>query len=567
MKQMKWWGWGDPDITFDITARPALWAYLVNSTGIENDRGLKVSNANLESIKLSEPVLNNNFLKILKGILKPEQMQYDFYERLIHTYGKSFRDLWRIRNGIVDRSPDIVCYPGTEEQIQAIVAAATQFDVVLIPFGGGSNIAGCLEPRDCQNRMVLSLDMQHMNKVLEVDSYSMTARIQAGVRGPNMEEQLNQHGMTLGHFPDSFEFSSIGGWVATRSAGMQSDKYGKMEDMVIALKMVTPAGTIVTRPVPKCSNGIGINQLCIGSEGIFGVITEVTVQVHHLPARKQFHGWLFPDFESGISAVYEATLQNIAPSMTRLNDAQKTALSFSYKTRGSFMQQLLSRMLLLHLKFVKKFSMDKVCLMLAAFEGDNINTQIKKISAIYKKHGAVPLGTSPGKSFEKSKYDFPYFRDFVMDYGVTADVSETATTWKNLLPLYYHTQKSIQQAIIDTGSKAWCGCHVSHTYKTGASLYFTFAFKQSSAVLNQYLQVKKSAEDAFIKFNSTLSHHHAVGYEHMPWISDDISATGIKAVQGIKTTLDPKNIMNPGKIIPNNFSLTDWGWTGEQECT
>ncbi len=561
MKQMKWCGWGDSDKTFDISNKPTLWRYLVKATGIADDINRKVPTIPLENITLSEPQLNEAFLAELNHVLQPEQIKQDHYERLIHTYGKSFRDLWRIRNGIIPQAPDIVCYPQSEEEVQTILTAANQCNVVVIPFGGGSNIAGCLEPRQHRDRMIVSLDMKKMNRVIEVDSYSMIARIQAGTMGPELEKQLNEQGVTLGHFPDSFEFSSLGGWVATRSAGMQSDKYGKIEDMVIALRMITPTGALITRTVPKSSNGIGINQLCIGSEGILGVITEVTMQVHHLPRKKEFHGYLFPNFEKGIAAIYEATSQNVMPSMTRLNDADKTALSFAYKTKGSFFHNLLSNGMKYYLKWFKKINFDTVCLMLVGFEGNNISSQVKKINAIYKKMGGVHLGTSPGKSFEKAKYDFPYFRDFVMDYGVSADVSETATTWKNILPLYYHARQSIQQAIAETGSKSWCGCHISHTYKTGASLYFTFAFKQSDEVLTQYLRVKKAAEDAFIACGSTLSHHHGVGYEHLPWISDDISMIGVKAIQGIKASLDPNNIMNPGKIIPSDLPLKDWGWT------
>jgi alkyldihydroxyacetonephosphate synthase len=325
--------------------------------------------------------------------------------------------------------------------------------------------------------------------------------------------------------------------------------------------MVSPNGTLVTRTVPKSSNGIGINQLCIGSEGILGVITEITMQIHRMPGEKEFHGYLFPTFEQGVAAIYECGLQNVMPSMTRLNDADKTALSFAYKTKDSFFHAILSKVIKFYLKKMKKFKFEQACLTLVGFEGDKIKDQIKKVSAIYKKKGGIHLGMSPGKSFEKSKYDFPYLRDFVIDYGLSVDVSETATTWKNLLPLYYKTRDNIQKAIRETGSKPWCGCHVSHTYKTGASLYFTFAFKQSGDVLKQYLHVKKAAQDAFIQQGGTLSHHHAVGREHMPWISDDISATGVKVIQSVKASLDPNNIMNPGKMIPGDSPLAEWGWT------
>lgn len=555
---MKWWGWGELTKIFDIQNKPELWPYIVKISGINNDINQTVSPVNLDTIALKASRKNEDFLRNLKKFLKVEQIKDDSYERLIHSYGKSFRDLWRIRNGIINQAPDLVCYPETEEQIQSIIAAAHEFDVVVIPFGGGSNIAGCVEPRGCQNRLVLSLDMKSMARVLEIDNYSMVARIQAGIMGPELEAQLNQQGMTLGHFPDSFEFSTLGGWVATRSAGMQSDKYGKIEDMVIALRMVTPSGILVTRNVPKSSNGIGVNQLCVGSEGTLGVITEVTMQIHRMPAKKEFHGYLFPNFEKGVTAIYECALQGFQPSMTRLNDAEKTALSFAYKTKSSFLHALLSKGIKFYLKKIKKIDFDQACLMLVVFEGDTIKSQIKKASAIYKKRGGVHLGTGPGRAFEKGKYDFPYLRDFVMDRGLSADVSETATTWKNLLPMYYSVRKSILQAIRETGSQPWCGCHISHTYKTGASLYFTFAFKQAENVLEQYLHVKKAAEDAFIQCGGTLSHHHAVGFEHLPWISDDISATGIKAIQGIKTSLDPNNIMNPSKIVPGDLPFIEW---------
>ncbi len=558
MRQMKWWGWGEPVKIFDIKNKPALWPYMVKVSGIDGDINNTVPPINLDNIVLRAPRVNEDFLAAIKKILKPEQIKDDSYERLIHSYGKSFRDLWRIRNGIINQAPDMVCYPETEQQIQAIVAVAHQFHIVVIPFGGGSNIAGCIEARECQNRVVLSLDMKAMARVLEIDCYSMVARIQAGIMGPELEVQLNQQGMTLGHFPDSFEFSTLGGWVATRSAGMQSDKYGKIEDMVIALRMVTPSGILVTRNVPKSSNGIGINQLCVGSEGTLGVITEITMQIHRMPVEKEFHGYLFPNFEKGVAAIYECASQGLQPSMTRLNDADKTALSFAYKTKSSSLHAILSKGIKFYLEKFKKFDFEQACLMIVAFEGDTIKSQIKKVSAVYRQMGGVHLGMGPGKAFERGKYDFPYLRDFAMDHGLSADVSETATTWKNLLPMYYYVRKCILQAIGETGSQPWCGCHVSHTYKTGASLYFTFAFKQAENVLKQYLHVKKAAEDAFIQCGGTLSHHHAVGFEHLPWMNDDISATGIKAIQGIKASLDPNNIMNPGKMVPSDLPLADW---------
>lgn len=550
---MKWWGWGDPQKEFIIHDKPNLWPYITQSCNLPNNVPLKLPVA-FDEIVLPEPRINKSIIEQLNQVLQPRQIKLDKHERLIHCYGKSFRDLWRIRNGIIDSAPDAICYPESEDDVVAILSIASQHNIIVIPFGGGSNIAGCVEAIETANRAVITLDMREMNKVLAIDKKSLTARIQAGTMGPILEEQLNKAGVTLGHFPDSFEYSTLGGWVATRSAGMQSDKYGKIEDMVFSLRMVTPQGTIVTKTVPKASNGIDINHLCIGSEGILGVITEITMKVHRLPECKKFYGYLFSDFEQGVAAILECQRQNCMPIVTRLNDPDKTALSFAYKTKEKGIGNHLAKVIKLYLKYVKKLNFSKACLMLIAFEGDKkaVKQQRKKVNAIYKKWGAFSLGTKPGNSFEKSKYDFPYLRDYVMNYGIMADVSETSTTWNNLLPLYYKTREAIIQATLDTGSQSVCGCHISHTYHAGASLYFTFACSQKPGEeLKQYDYIKKAAEDAFIKYGGCLSHHHAVGYEHRPWIQDDISALGVKAVQALKNNLDPQAIMNPGKIVKN----------------
>ncbi len=561
LEQMKWWGWGGENIEFIMSDKPELWPYVKKVVGIEGEPTLTPP-IKFEDIELPQQTLNEKFIDEIKTIIDKERFTFDKKDRLVHSYGKSFRDLWRIRHGIVNAAPDCIIYPLSEDEIAKVINAAKEYDVVLITFGAGSNIAGCLEANNGSGRMIASLDMKLMDRVISVDKVSNTARIQAGALGPQMEEQLNSFGVTLGHFPDSFEFSTLGGWIATRSAGMQSDKYGKIEDMVLSLRMVTPEGTIVTRTVPKSSNGIDVNHICIGSEGTLGIITEAVMSVHKLPEERKSYGYLFPDFESGVKAVQECVEKYSAPVVTRLNDPGKTALSLAYRTKSPFINSLLGKVVKRYLKSGKKFDFNKSCLMLTVFEGDKetFAKMKKKVNKIYKKHGAFNLGTSPGHAFEKGKYDFPYLRDYVMDRNIMADVSETSTVWSNLLPLYYLTFGSIDKAIKKTVKTGFLGCHISHTYHTGASLYFTFGCQQIPGYeIEQYLYIKKAAEDAFIKGGATLSHHHAVGFEHMPWLKDDISETGIKAVKGLKVSLDPGNIMNPGKIIPPDGAEINWG--------
>lgn len=567
VSQMKWWGWGDEDIEFDASDKPFLMPFISRELGLSEEDEQVVKPVSIEEVKLPEQVRNQGFLDYARGALRDDQVKTSDKERLVHSYGKSFRDLWRVRRGIVSACPDCVIYPESEDDVCALMKGATEHDAVLVPFGGGSNIAGCLENREARNRMVVSLDMKRMDRVLEVDKESCVARIQAGSRGPVMEEQLEAQGFTLGHFPDSFEFSTVGGWVATRSAGMQSDKYGKIEDMVLSVRMVTPSGLLVTRTVPKSSNGIDVNHICIGSEGILGVITEVSLQVHRLPEKKEFYGYLFPDFESGVRAMRQCVDEDCMPTVARLNDPGKTALSFSFKSVQPFFKNLMGKAVKKYLSLVKGFDMEKVCLMIMAVEGDRrtFSRVRSRVNSIYRKHGAFRLGISPGRAFQKSKYDFPYLRDFAMDRGVVCDVSETSTVWSNLLPLYYSTIESIQKAIVATGVAPFAGCHISHCYHTGSSLYFTFAcMENGSGDIDQYLAIKKAAQDSFIRGGGTLSHHHAVGFEHAPWLEKDISATGVRAVRAIKDGLDPGGVMNPGKILPDDRLAADWGLNGEE---
>ncbi len=466
----------------------------------------------------------------------------------------------------MDFAPDLIVYPASEADVVAVVKAAHEHNAVLIPFGGGTNIAGCIEPKDRDGRFIVSLDMCRMHRVLAVDKKSLLARMEAGVYGPHMEEQLEAEGVTLGHFPDSFVHSTLGGWVATRSAGMQSDKYGKIEDMVIALRMVTPSGTIVTRTVPNTSNGIDVRSLCVGSEGILGVITEVTMQVHRLPEYKLFEGWLFPDFESGIHGIHECVRHGTMPVITRLNDPGKTALSAAFKKVESPLKQKIGAVMKWYLRNIKGIDFTKCCMMTTAYEGDydTFHMQRRESNRVFRKHGGVNLGEGPGNSFKEAKYDFPHVRDYLMDRGVMGDVSETSTTWENLHNLYTKTLANIQKAIRDTGVDPWVGCHISHNYHTGASLYFTFGCRQiKGREMDQYLYIKKAAEDSFLQNGGTVSHHHAIGTEHLPWIEADLSPTGLKAVRAIKDGLDPKSVMNPGKILPGPDPLREWGLTDE----
>ena len=557
-RHMKWWGWGNEDVVFKAQAHPGFWPFARAELGIERDDFIK-REWKLEAVELPDPCIDQRFLLKLRSFLKPTQISNQPKERVIHAYGKGFRDLFRLRRGLAGGAPDLVVYPESEREVCLTLRAAAECDVMLIPFGGGSNISGCLERTEA-GRMSVSLDMRRMRRVLAVDVPSCTARIESGIFGPDLEQQLGAYGVTLGHFPDSFLHSTLGGWIATRSAGMQSDRYGKIEDMVVAVRMVTSEGVLATRTVPKSSNGIDVNHLCIGSEGTLGVITEATMRVHPRPESRLVRGYLFPEFEGGIQAMQECVRQECKPAMVRLNDPDKTALSLAFRPPASRLSNAMGSLFKGYLR-IRGLALPRACLMLTAFEGSQAEVahQLRQTQAIYRRFGAISLGESSGKAFESTKYDFPHIRDYLLDRDVTTDVSETSTVWSKILPLYRDTTALLRATILESGVPPWTGCHISHTYQCGASVYFTFGFRQQPGrEMEQYLRVKRAVQQSFIDHGATLSHHHAVGSEHLPWLAADISQLGVQAVAAIKRGLDPGNIMNPGRLQPPPNPFDRW---------
>jgi hypothetical protein len=335
---MKWYGWGGELDHFDPQDRPYLWPFAQKHLAISEHQA-RSPPVSFESITLSCRRENPVFLSCIAEIFPPSRWSIDDFDRLTHSYGKSTRDLWRIRHGRIDFSPDCVVCPQSENEICRLLAAADEHGVIVIPFGGGTNVAGCLEMRRPDSRMVCTVDMRSMNRVLSVDRVSRIARVEAGILGPDLEEALAGHGLMLGHVPDSFPHSTLGGWVASRSAGMFSDGYGNIEDMVVSMRVATPRGFIRTLDVPHASSGPDANWICIGSEGTLGIITEVTVEVREIQRCREFHGYLFPTFDQGIDAIRQCRSSGHAPILSRLNDAKRTQLSAAFRRRGSLVHK------------------------------------------------------------------------------------------------------------------------------------------------------------------------------------------------------------------------------------
>jgi alkyldihydroxyacetonephosphate synthase len=552
MAAMKWWGWGQEGVEFSHEDKPALGPFILEAIDVDV-RSMGAPPLRFDQLEIPDPALPGDLWEALEQAVSPQFVSLDPLDRLVHARGKSLRDLVWQRAGELPRVPDAVVRPGTEDEVVAILDAAMRFDAVLIPFGGGSSISGSLEAAASETRPVISVDLERLSKVLEIDADSRLARVQAGVLGPDLEEQLAARGYTFGHFPDSFMQSTLGGWIATRSSGMQSDRYGDISDMTTGLRVVTPSGTLVTRPVPAASTGPSIRQMVLGSEGRLGIITEATVHVRRIPDKRVILGYLFPTFPVALAAMQELAAGEYSVSVTRVSDANETQFSFAMRVMPTLKDKLQSRALRLYVRRRLGWDPKQMCLSFIGYEGSeqHVALQRRAVGKLVKRHGGLCIGSGPGALYDQKKFDIPYIRDFLLDRGAPGDVSETATTWSNLKPLYDAVIAAANGAFAQIGVKGFVMCHLSHSYHSGACLYFTFAFKGTSpdTMVAEYEVVKSAIQQAFVDNGATLSHHHAVGTEHAEWLEQDISAPGVAMLEALFTGTDPGQHLNPGKIV------------------
>lgn len=547
----KWWGWGLENKDYDLEHRPDFLPFL--KSYLEVNLTEEHKHVEAETVKLPPVNLGQDIIEEFREILGKENVSTDKTERLIHAYGKSYRDLVRIRKGNVEFCHDIILFPKSHQDILKIIETANKYKIKLIPFGGGSGVIGGTEVKKVQKTACIDLS-RHMTKLINLDKKSLLATFQAGVMGPDLERVLNERGFSLSHYPQSFEFSTLGGWVATRAAGQQSTKYGKIEKLVTSVKMATPQGEIETIKLPAKATGPDINQIIIGSEGIYGIISEVTVKIHPLPEVKDYRGYLFETFAGGIKFIKEIIQDlEIYPVTVRLSDETETKLLFKLsETKHSYIKDKINDLVKTYIKEVKHFSFDNMCFLLLGFEGseDKLHYDQNKILELLKSYKVVHLGKSIGDKWYESRFDLPYLRDTLLDKGVMVDTLETSTIWSNLEHLYKSVRESLKSGIEETGVKGLVACHISHIYANGASLYYTFVAKQNiGSELEQWQIIKNRATDSIVEHQGAISHHHGIGSEHARWLPLEIGETGINILKGIKDKLDPDNIMNPQNLF------------------
>ena len=523
---MHWARWGDPA---HVTALQEPAAGLIDAV-FGTDEQATVA---LSDVRLPDPALPAALLRELEELLGEEQVRTDHEARVRHTRGKSTPDLLRMRRGEADAAPDAVALPADHDDVQAVVHWCSERSVGLVPFGGGTSVVGGLAARSAGLAGVVALDLSRLKQLVALDPESRTAVLGAGLLGPEAEALLAEHDLTLGHFPQSFEYASIGGFAATRSSGQASSGYGRFDDVVVGLTVATPRGTWRLGNAPASAAGPDLRQLVLGSEGAFGVITSVTVRVRPLPEARVYDAWRFGSFPEGAAALRALAQEGFSPTVLRLSDETETSINLA--------------------------SPDAVggessggCLMVAGFEGsvDHVDRTRALVTRRLTDLDGRHLGQEAGQAWAHGRFHGPYLRDSLLDVGVLVETVETATFWSGVQSLYVAVKQALETSLSEQGADPIVLCHISHVYETGASLYFTVAAKQAADPLAQWAAAKAAASEAMVAAGATITHHHAVGRDHKPWFAREAGPVGVEVLRAVKERIDPAGVLNPGALIP-----------------
>lgn len=526
-------GWTDPSARRGLPPHARRW--LDREVGL----GRPAATVPLEQVPVGPSRLPDAVRAALVDATGAASVREDAASRVRHAAGRSYLDLLRLRAGSLEDLPDAVVVPADAEQVQAVLAACSEHGVAVVPFGGGTSVVGGLTPLRGRFPAVVSLDLRRLDRLLAVDPVDLTATFEAGVRGPAAEDLLAARGLTLGHLPQSWEYASLGGYAATRSAGQASTGYGRFDEMVVSMSVRTPAGPLRLGRGAASAAGPDLRALLLGSEGAFGVITEVTVRVRPLPRVRRYEGAIFRSWQDGCAALRELEQAGTAPDVARLSDPDETRVQLALAGTSRLKSGLL-----------RLRGYGTGCLAVLGWEGgDDVRLRRRAGAAVVRRHGGMLLGTGVGERWRAGRFEGPALRDDLLDAGVLVETLETSASWSRLDT----TRQAVRDALAAAlpGARPLVMCHVSHLYRHGASLYFTVLARQSTSdPVGQWQRAKQAASDAIVAAGATITHHHAVGTDHREHLPAEIGPLGVEVLRAVKGVLDPAGVMNPGKLIP-----------------
>lgn len=466
--------------------------------------------------------------------------------RLLHARGQSFPDWLALRSGHIGTVADGVAFPQTHEQVSQALAEAQRIGAIVIPYGGGTSVVGHLTvPALAQP--VVNISLARMDKLLELDPRSMLARFGAGTPGPAVEAQLRSHGLMFGHFPQSYPYSTIGGWVVTRSSGQQSLRYGRIEQLFAGGRLLTPRGELRVGGFPASSAGPDLRECVLGSEGRLGVLTEVTARVRALPAVEDFHVVFFPSWESGIDAVRAMVQADLPLSALRLSNAVETETQLMLSGHPQLIRWLQRY---LGMRGIAQGQ----CMLLFGVTGSLADTRRTRRDAlaIAKRQRGVHVGKGIGKSWAKNRFRGPLLRNTLWEAGYAADTVETAINWPQATALMQAIERTARDALAADQERVHAFTHLSHTYRQGCSIYSTFVFRSAGdaqADLERWQRMKAAVSQVIVEHGATISHQHGVGADHAPYLPAEKGALGMDLIRAMARELDPQQMMNPGKLF------------------
>ncbi len=529
-RRLKHWGWGyeDEQLSPEQTRTAAAAVRERLSFGRpEPEQPVPLAQVSLPPPRLRAP-------ERLAAICSSEP-----YERCLHAYGRSYADVVRAFRGQFDHPPDVVARPRDASEVEEVLDWALAAEAAVVPFGGGTSVVGGVEPiADARHRAVVTIDLKLLDRVLEVDRTSLAARIQAGATGPALEAQLSEHGLTLRHFPQSFQFSTLGGWIATRAGGHFATLYTHIDDLVESVRALTPAGWWQSRRLPGSGAGISPDRLLLGSEGILGLITEAWMRVRPRPASRVSAAVLFEGFLAGAAAVRALSQSGLYPTNCRLIDAREALTTGAGDGR--------------HAVLVLGFE---------ASERDVEPAMAQALECCRDYGGSVRdgerSGGSPGgagadaaRSWREAFLRAPYLRDLFVAIGVLSETFETAITWERFEAFHSAVSERASAAVRDACGQGLLTCRFTHVYPDGPAPYYTIlAPARRGEELEQWAQVKRAASDAVLAEGGTITHHHAVGREHRPWYDRQRPEPFAAALRAAKAALDPSGALNPGVLL------------------
>jgi alkyldihydroxyacetonephosphate synthase len=526
----RWNGWGDDGTTYHL---PELAAQYLARRLLPGSQPVDVS-----------------FDSLVRGVPASSLPPAPFLDdapagRLLHARGQSLPDWLGLRYGKISGFPEAVAFPGSDEEIRELFTYCSKTGAAIVPYGGGTSVVGHINP-PADGRPYITVDLSRMNRLHDLDEVSRLAEFGAGITGPDLEASLASHGFTLGHYPQSFELSTLGGWIATRSSGQQSYHYGRIEDLTAGLHMETPCGELDLPPLPASAAGPDLRQVALGSEGRMGIITRAWVRIQPQPEVEKFFGVFFPDWEHGMRAVREIAQSRLAVSMLRLSDATETetTLALSGKDRLVAWADRGLRVL--------GYAKDR-CLLILGITGEAaaVKHALYAAGAICREHSSLQTGEAIGKIWRKSRFRTPYLRNTLWERGYALDTLETALPWSVVPAAAVAIQHAIRTALAAFDEQVLVFSHLSHIYPDGASIYTTFLFRlaqEPEETLARWQAMKRAASREIIRFKGTISHQHGVGSDHRAYLAAEKTALGLQSIDACFAAFDPQGLMNPTKL-------------------